>query len=154
MFTNRLSNDLDPISRLATIALFILLGVICWRSFHPSTTFAADGLDPTWDRAVTESRNANRPTVIIFTASWCPACQALHADTLSQSDIRRELYGKFTVLTVDLTNPTPAEQQHAAKLGVSAIPTRNRDDRSGKETDRTHYLPPTPCSPGSAPANN
>jgi len=142
MFTHRLSNDLDPISRLATIALFILLGVIAWRSFHPSTTFAADGLDPTWDSAVAQSRSANQPTVIIFTAGWCPACQALHADTLSQGDVRRELYGNFTVLNVDLTNPTRAEQQHAAKLGVSAIPTLIRYDRSGKETDRTHYLPP------------
>jgi thiol:disulfide interchange protein len=142
MLTQRFSPDSEGLGRLVTPVLLISLAFLAWRFLHPATTFAADGLDPTWDTAVAQSHAANQPTVIIFTANWCPACQALHADTLSQANVRRELYGNFTVLTVDLTNPTPAERQHAAKLGVSAIPTLIRYNPTGKETDRTHYLPP------------
>ncbi len=138
----RFSSDSDAFTRIGTLALFVLLGFAAWRLMHPTTTFAADGLDPDWDRAVAESRSAHQPTVVLFTADWCPACQALHSDDLSRDDIRHELYAHFTFLRIDLTNPTATAQQHARKLGVSAIPTLIRYDATGKETDRTHYLPP------------
>jgi thiol:disulfide interchange protein DsbD len=101
------------------------------------TTFAADGIDPSWDSAV-ETRDRTQPTLVIFTAGWCGACQALHGNVLSRGEIQDELYHHYNVYTVDLTNPSPQVHAHARKLGVSGIPTLIRYDSAGHETDRTH----------------
>jgi thiol:disulfide interchange protein DsbD len=123
------------------IALFLLLAVMCgYRLFHPSTTFAADGADPDWDAAVAQSKASHQPTVLLFTAQWCPACRALHSSVLSVPQVQSEL-GHFNYFTVDLTNPPPQIQERAAKYRVHAIPTMIRFDADGKETDRVNYLP-------------
>jgi thiol:disulfide interchange protein len=120
----------------------VFLGVLIYRSEHPSTKFAADGTDNGWDYAVRKSQSSGQPTVVLFSARWCPACQSLHGDVLSRGDVQHELAGHFNFYTVDLTNPSPPVQAHARKLGVSAIPQLIRYDKHGDETDRTNYLDP------------
>jgi thiol:disulfide interchange protein len=127
----------DKTMKAATAILLLLCGFVFYRFVHPSTTFAADGIDPAWDSAV-QTRDQTEPTLVIFTAGWCGACQALHANVLSRSEIQDELYHHYNVVTVDLTSPPPQVQAHAHKLGVSAIPTLIRYDVQGHETDRTH----------------
>jgi len=127
----------DTTMKTATAILVVLGGFLFYRFLHPATTFAADGVDPSWDAAV-ENRDASEPTVVIFTAQWCGACQALEGNVLSRSDIQTELYRHYNVHFVDLTSPSRAVQMHARKLGVSAIPTLIRYDTRGHETDRIH----------------
>ena len=134
--------DNDFTFKAALAALVVIGGLFAYRMVHPSTTFAADGTDPTWDAAVERSHSAAQPTVVLFTAGWCPACRALHANVLAQGDVRQELYAHYSFHTVDLTRPTREDQLHAQKYGITSIPTMIRFDPSGKETDRTHYLPP------------
>jgi thioredoxin len=120
--------------------LLVLGGLLFYRMHHPSTTFAADGLDPDWDAAV--DRSHGEPTVVLFTAGWCPACRALHGNVLSRSDVQAELQNHYYFYTVDLTNPSPQVQEHARKFGVRYIPLMIRYDPNGKETDRTNYMNP------------
>jgi thiol:disulfide interchange protein len=125
------------------ISLAVVLGlVMVYRSQHPSTKFAADGADVAWDYAVRSSQNSGQPTVVLFTANWCPACHALHGDVLSRSDVRQELLGHYYFYTVDLSNPSPQAQAHARRLGVHAIPQLIRYDKNGDEADRANYLDP------------
>lgn len=123
-------------------AIILCLGVLIYRAEHPSTKFAADGKDLTWDYNVRQSQKSGQPTVLLFTAGWCPACQALHGDVLSRGDVQRELLDHFNFYTVDLTHPSAEVQSHAREMGVSAIPTLIRYDKNGDETDRAHYLAP------------
>lgn len=132
--------DSDTRFKAALLILAVLGGLMFYRMYHPSTTFAADGIDPDWDAAARHSREVGRPTVLLFTAGWCPACRSLHDSVLSRSNVREELYNHYTFYTVDLTNPSPEVQAHARKFGVSSIPQMIRFDANGKETDRTHYL--------------
>jgi thiol:disulfide interchange protein DsbD len=129
-------------SKFITLALLALLAFFIYRHLHPSATLAADGAGDNWDAAVADARSAHRPVVVLFTAGWCPACQALHVNTLSRDEIRNELRDHYTFCRVDLTNPPPTIRARAEKYGVHAIPTLIRFDVSGQETARAHYLAP------------
>ena len=127
----------------AAVALLVVIGLMMfYRLQHPSTTFAADGIDPDWDAAVQHSREAAEPTVVLYTANWCPTCQLLHRSVLPRSDVQHELMGHYSFYTVDVTNPTPQAMAHMQKFGVRYIPLMIRYDVNGQETDRTNYLPP------------
>jgi thiol:disulfide interchange protein len=127
----------------AAIAILLLLGgLMVYRMEHPSTTFAADGLDPNWDAAAQHSRAAAQPTVVLFTAGWCPACRSLHANVLSRGDVQQELQSHYSFFTVDMTSPSSQVQARAQKFGVRFIPLLIRYDANGNETARTNYLPP------------
>ena len=122
------------------VAGLVVAGVllICWLH-HPST-FVADGTDPGWDWAVQQSESKKLPTVVLFTADWCPGCQALHANVLSRSDIWDELHQHYIFHTVNINDARPQVRAHAQKLGISVIPTLIRYDANQKETDRTHNM--------------
>jgi thiol:disulfide interchange protein len=122
------------------VGMLAILAVFFFYRMHHSTTFAADGIDPDWDAAVQHSQGSGQPTVVLFTAGWCPACQSLHANVLSRGDVQQELESHYNFYMVDLTNPSPQVQEHARKFGVRYIPLLIRYDANGKETDRTNYL--------------
>lgn len=128
------------INKILTGTLFVLVGMIVYRSLHPSTTFAADGTDVYWDYAVRESQASGKPTLVMFTAAWCPACQATHR-ILDTPAGQAEL-SHYYVYTVDLTNPTHAASEHARQFGAKWIPLLIRYDTNQKETARTNSLPP------------
>ena len=134
--------DNDSTIKAGIAVVLVLGGLMVYRSMHPSTTFAADGMDPAWDAAVERGHSTGGPTVALFTAGWCGSCQWLHSNVLSRSDIRSELAGHYNFVTVDLTNPPASVQMHAHKLGVSGIPLLIRYDANGKETDRTNGMDP------------
>jgi thiol:disulfide interchange protein DsbD len=135
--------DQDKTIKYAVGVLSLLVAFAGWRWMHPKTTFAADGADAAWDAAAQRAQDSGKPTVLLFTASWCPACRALHATTLAREDVQRELSEHYNYFVVDLTNPTLATSQHADKMGVHAIPTLVRYNADGKETGREHYLDPS-----------
>ncbi|HEX3359183.1 MAG TPA: thioredoxin fold domain-containing protein [Tepidisphaeraceae bacterium] len=128
-----------PFSRLITGVFLLLIGVFVYRSLHPATTFAADGIDSTWDAAVQESHDSGKPTIVLFTAGWCPACQMLHRE-LSTGAVEAEL-AHYYFHTVSLTQPTPQNQEHARQFGARYIPLMIRYDTNQKETGRTNFLP-------------
>jgi thiol:disulfide interchange protein len=129
--------DSDTTVKTAGAILVILVGFLFYRFVQPSSSFAADGTDPSWDAAV-ENRDVDKPTLVIFSAQWCGYCRQLENDVLSRSEIQNELRHRYNVHFVDLTSPTPDVQRHASKLGVSAIPLLIRYDAKGHETDRIH----------------
>jgi len=122
------------------VTIVIVAASLMFYWLQRGSTFAADGTDPGWDAAVRQSEYAKLPTVVLFTAGWCPSCRALHVNVLSRRDVQEELRRHYTLYTVDLTNAPPQVQAHAQKLGVSAIPTLIRYDANQKETDRTHNM--------------
>jgi len=134
--------DIDTRIKAAAAVLVVLCGVLFYRMRHPSTTFAADGMDSNWDAAVQRSQGSGQPTVVLFSANWCSACQSLHRNVLSRGDVWGELQSHYNFYTVDLSNPSPQVQAHAHKFGVEFIPLMIRYDVNGKETDRTNYLGP------------
>ena len=129
-------------NRILVAAAVGIVAFLGWRTFFPKSTFAADGIDPAWDRQVAISQATNRPALVLFTASWCGACRNLHENVLSRSEVRQAIYEKYTFVTVDMTEPSQATMQRAEKCGVNAYPTLIRFDADGRESDRTHGMSP------------
>jgi thiol:disulfide interchange protein len=125
-----------------TLVILAIIGglLFCWMEYP--TTFAKDGNDCDWDAAVQRSQDSGQPTVVLFTANWCPSCQELHAEVLSRDDVREELAQHYNFYTVDLTDPSPRLQAHAKAFGVSAIPTMIRFNAKQLETSRRHGMDP------------
>ena len=132
--------DLSLLNRTALLVLAVLAVAIGYRSLQPHSAFDVVENDADWNAAVHQSREQNRPAVVLYTAGWCGACQALHRGALADSGVWRELANHHTFVTVDLTNPTDAARAHQAAAGVRGIPTLIRYDADGHETGRTHGL--------------
>lgn len=130
----------DWISKAVIAILVVLGGLLYYRIDHPSTTFAADGVDPDWDAAAQRAQDLHEPSVVLFSAGWCPACRALHENVLPDPSVQDEL-SHYNFYSVDLTSPSEAAQTHSRKCGVQYIPLLIRYDAQGKETGRTNYIP-------------
>jgi thiol:disulfide interchange protein DsbD len=128
-----------PVNKLLVAVLVVLAGTIGYRALHPSLAFAADGTDAAWDAAAREARESGKPTIVLFTADWCPACRALHA-AFARPDVADEL-DHYYCFKMDLTRPTPQAQRHARQFGANYIPLMVRFDREGNETGRTNSMP-------------
>jgi thiol:disulfide interchange protein len=128
--------------RIIAIVVVVLVAAAVAYKLHPRSTFAADGLSPRWDATVEQSRAAHMPSLVLFTADWCPACSALHDQVLARQEIQGEISSHYMMISVDLTTQGPNAVARAERYGVSGIPTLIRFDADGKETSRTHYIPP------------
>jgi thiol:disulfide interchange protein len=125
-------------TKIVLYAIGALLAVLVYRTMHPSTKFAADSPDPSWNEAATLSHESGQPAVVLFTADWCPACQNLHSNILSRDDVQHELNAHYIFYTVDLTDPSPEVAARSQKFGVRYIPLLIRYDKNGNETGRTN----------------
>ena len=69
----------------------------------------------TADTFTAEVLEADRPTLVDFTASWCPPCRAV-APILDQIDAERD---DLRIVKVDVD----AEHDIAARYGIMSMPT-------------------------------
>lgn len=80
----------------------------------------ADGMPA--GQAVAAERD--KPMVVLFTAGWCPPCQALKKNVLTRGEVRSALQADFVPVQIDLTD-TSSDNPNAAvaqRYGVSGIP--------------------------------
>ena len=80
----------------------------------------ADGM-PAGQRA---AQAADKPMVVLFTAGWCPPCQALKKDVLTKGQVHAALQADFVPVQIDLTD-TSSENPNTAvagQYGVQGIP--------------------------------
>ena len=129
--------------KVGLLVVVVALAAGVWAfgwSRGPSNAFAGWMTD--WDRAVERSKASGKPAVALFTAEWCPACRAFEADALARDDVKTYLRENHTLLVIDLTNQGGPNSEIAARCGVQSIPTLIRYDRAGRETGRSHGMPP------------
>ncbi len=61
---------------------------------------------------------SSRPTLTIWTASWCPPCQQFHRDLANQPEFRSRLESKFQLVIRDVDQ----SQSLAAQAGIRSVP--------------------------------
>jgi len=113
-----------------TAAAFVL--VMAWTT--PAHTL-------TWQKVPLElaeqtARQAQKPLLVDFTASWCAACKELDALTFSHAAVSKEA-GRFLAVKVDATNDEDqGVQTTLERLAVRGLPTVILFDSKGVEVRR------------------
>jgi len=120
-----------------TAALFVL--VSAWGT--PARTL-------TWQQiplfaAQETARQAKKPLLVDFTATWCGACKDLEAHTFSDQAVSKEA-GRFLAVRFDATNDEDENVQRTLeRLKVRGLPTVLVFDSSGTEVRRfTSFVSP------------
>jgi len=71
------------------------------------------------DSAIAEAQKTNKLIFVVFSASWCPACQQLESETLVNEKVTQKLSQSYVAVKIDVdTNP-----ELSSKYEVYSIPT-------------------------------
>lgn len=89
--------------------------------------------------ALEEAKKTNKSILIDFYASWCPACQALDEDTLSDPRVQEKLRESYVFVKIDIDQ----DPNLASQFKIYGVPTLVFLDTNGQETKRREgYVTP------------
>lgn len=126
------------VNTFLTIALLAIIGFAAWRYLGPKPALAGWGND--WDTAVEQSKTSGKPALVLFTADWCPPCQELKREVLSDETVKSTIDARFTPVVVDLSEQGGPNDRIAQDYRVQGIPTLIQFDARGRELKRTHGM--------------
>lgn len=79
-----------------------------------------------------QAQQQGRPVMLDFYADWCISCKVMERNVFSDADVVRSLQ-PFTLLQLDMTDNTPAQQAMLDELGLFGPPAILFYDSSGNE---------------------
>jgi thiol:disulfide interchange protein len=117
----------SPVGTLIVFVLLLLAGVVAVREFllaPPKPAAAASEGDP-------------RPTLMLFTADWCPACRVMDRETMSRKHVKDAINARgVRFVVVDLSEPGGANEALARQYSVKSIPAMVLLDEHGVTRDK------------------
>lgn len=82
--------------------------------------------------ATKEAQKTNKSIFAVFYANWCPACQELQSDILSNEEFKQKLAQKYVSVKID----TDSNPQLSSEYGIYGLPTILIIDSNGNEIAR------------------
>jgi len=86
-----------------------------------------------------QARQQGRPVVLDFYADWCISCKVMERNVFSDADVVSAL-SPFTLLQIDMTDNTPAQQAMLDSLGLFGPPAILFYDTNGEEMAQQRVL--------------
>jgi thiol:disulfide interchange protein DsbD len=135
-----------------------LAGVIIATFLVGSWIFRGPGVtwQPYSDQLLSQAREAHKPVIIDFYATWCTPCRELDEITFHQPDVVKLADRDFVMIKVDLTQKgNPLYQRLLSQYAIKGVPTLIFLDRRGNECAGLRlvdYLPPEQVLPRMATA--
>jgi len=83
--------------------------------------------------AMSAAKTSGRPVILVFSAAWCPPCQAMKHDVYPSAAVKA-FHDKFVWAYLDVDDPR--NESAATKYGVNGIPHIEFLNASGKEIDK------------------
>lgn len=83
--------------------------------------------------ALSAAKKSGKPVILVFSAAWCPPCQAMKHDVYP-SDAVKPLQDKFVWAYLDVDDERNGAA--ASKYGVNGIPHIEFLNADGKEIDK------------------
>ena len=77
------------------------------------------------------AKNAGKPVMIEFYASWCPVCRKVDQTVLSDRDVQASMRG-FTAIRVDVSETNASLNRMMEEYQVYGVPTMIFYDKNGK----------------------
>ena len=119
------------IKALTGIGAIVVATVILWNwaTLGPGITF-----QPYSEQLLAESKAADRPVMIDFSADWCSPCRELDEITFHHPDVVDQAQAHFTLIKVDVTlGDNPLHDRLLDKYGIKGVPTVVFLDPEGQE---------------------
>ncbi len=119
------------------VVVFMAVIVVAGRLRHGNPDLDLVGWRGSYDSAVVEAREADKPLLVVFGADWCGPCEQMKAHVFSDKQVADTIEAGFVPLRVDLTENGGPNDSLARRYGVSGIPALYVLDAEGTPVSRS-----------------
>ncbi len=128
-------------SSLVTVILLLLFiggGWAVWKLANRPPVM--EGWLHDMDAGIQASESSDKPMLVLFTADWCPPCQSLKKNVLTDAEVAGYLRQEYVTVAIDLTQRGGPNSSIASDFGVRYIPTMFIFSPHGRELDSNSAL--------------
>jgi thiol-disulfide isomerase/thioredoxin len=120
---------------MKALSKFLAVAALAVASFTLASEFpeGSPAFVSTLAEAKTKAKAEGKPIIAVYSAVWCPPCQAMKKKVYPSSEVK-EFHDKFVWAYID--TDVKENQADAQKAGVTGIPHIQFLSKGGKEIDK------------------